>query len=120
MAKKRENYLEYVPVVNPENTWDVKEDTGLVTIHMTNRGFYNRLAQRFFHTPRVSHIDLDAYGSFLWRRIDGQRTVGQLAELMKTEFGQGAEPLYDRLVKYMQILRNNRFVLMRGKDRGVP
>ena len=115
MAKKKENYLDFIPVVNGQNTWDRGED-GVVTIHMVNRGFYNTLAQKLFHTPRVSHIKLDEYGSFLWMRIDGAKTVGQLALELKEAYGEKAEPLYDRLVKYMQILRNNRFILFVGRD----
>ena len=116
MSKKQENYLDYIPVISEKNTWDVKED-GMVTIHMIHRGLYAWIAQRFFHRPRVSHIDLDAMGSFIFQRIDGQRTVGDIALLVKAEFGQKAEPLYDRLVKYMQILRNNGFIRYAGKDR---
>jgi glutathionyl-hydroquinone reductase len=115
MAKKKENYLDFIPVVNGQNTWDRGED-GVVTIHMVNRGFYNTLAQKLFHTPRVSHIKLDEYGSFLWMRIDGVKTVGQLALELKEAYGERAEPLYDRLVKYMQILHNNRFILFVGRD----
>ena len=116
MAKKTsDNYLEYVPVIDPRNTWS--EMDGKITIHMVHRGFYAAIAQKFFHTPRVSHIDLDRYGSFLWTRIDGKKTVGQLALELKEQFGQEAEPLYDRLVKYMQILHNNHFILLGGKDR---
>lgn len=118
MAKKRsENYLDLVPVMNPKNSWDQDAD-GIVTIHMVHLGVYDKLAQKIFHTPRVSHIKLDEYGSFLWKQIDGTRTVGDLALEMKAQFGDGAEPLYNRLVKYMQILRNNRFILFRGKDKG--
>lgn len=115
MAKKKENYLDFIPVVNGQNTWDRGED-GVVTIHMVNRGFYNTMAQKLFHTPRVSHIKLDEYGSFLWMRIDGVKTVGQLALELKEAYGERAEPLYDRLVKYMQILHNNRFILFVGRD----
>ena len=113
--KKQENYLDYVPVISPKNSWDVKD--GTVTIHMVHRGFYAWIAQKVFQRPRVSHIDLDAMGSFIFQQIDGQRTVGQLALLVKDRFGQEAEPLYDRLVKYMQILRNNGFIYCAGKDR---
>ena len=63
-----------------------------------------------FNRPRISHIDLDEMGSFLFRQMDGQRTVGQLAELLHAEFGERAEPLYDRLVQYMKILHNNDFI----------
>ena len=116
MAKKKsENYLDYIPHVDPRNTWDEKD--GKVTINMVNRGFYAAIAQKFFHRPRVSHIDLDEYGSFLWLRIDGKKTIGQLANDMKAQYGEKAEPVYDRLVHYMQILRNNHFVLLEGKDR---
>ena len=108
MAKKQANFLDYVPVISPRNQWT--EENGKVTIHMEHRGFYAWIAQTFFHRPRVSHIDLDVYGSFVFRQIDGTRTVGELAELMRRRFGQEAEPLYDRLIKYMQILRNNGFI----------
>ena len=108
MAKKKsENYLDFIPVINPKNDWSEGED-GVVTIHMVHRGFYATIAQKVFHTPRVS---------FLWKRINGERTVGQLAQQLKEQFGDQAEPLYDRLVKYMQILRNNEFILFRGKDK---
>ena len=115
MAKKQENYLEYIPVISEKNTWSVQD--GKVTVHMVHRGFYAWIAQKFFHRPRVSHIDLDRMGSFIFQRIDGMRTVGELALLVKAEFGQEAEPLYDRLVQYMRILRNNGFICYVGKDR---
>ena len=35
---------------------------------------------------------------------------------LKEAYGERAEPLYDRLVKYMQILHNNRFILFVGRD----
>ena len=117
--KKNNNYLDFVPVINPQNQWS-EDEAGVVTVHMVHRGFYAAIAQKFFHTPRVSHIRLDEYGSFLWKELDGRRTVGELAQRMKAQFGDGAEPLYDRLVRYMQILRNNKFILFRGKDRVQP
>lgn len=108
MTKKKENFLDYVPAISGRNTWDAED--GIVTIHMVHRGFFPWVAQTFFGRPRVSHIELDAHGSFIFQKIDGRRTVGELALLMKEEFGQDAEPLYDRLVKYIRILRNNEFI----------
>lgn len=116
MAKKKENYLDYIPAISEKNRWDVGEN-GVVTIHMVHRGVYAWIAQKFFHRPKVSHIDLDRMGSFIFPLIDGKRTVGDIALLVKEEFGQEAEPLYDRLVKYMQILRNNGFIRYVGKDK---
>ena len=114
--EKERKLLDFIPIINSKNDWSEGED-GIVTIHMVHRGFYATIAQKVFHTPRVSHIKLDEYGSFLWKRINGERTVGQLAQQLKEQFGDQAEPLYDRLVKYMQILHNNEFILFRGKDK---
>ena len=55
-------------------------------------------------------MHLDANGSFLWPLIDGERTVMELAALQKEEFGEAAEPLYPRIVKYFQILESYSFV----------
>ena len=43
--------------------------------------------------------------------------AGQIAQLVRERFGADAEPLYERLAKYMQILRNNGFIYYAGKDR---
>lgn len=114
MAKKNDNYLDYIPVISPKNTWDADEK-GIVTIHMVHRGFYAGIAQKVFHRPRVSHIHLDELGSFIFRQIDGVHTVEDIAQLVKGRFGKKAEPLYDRLVQYMKILKNNGFIEYAGK-----
>ena len=45
MAKKKsENYLDFIPVINPKNDWSEGED-GIATIHMVHRGFYATIAQ---------------------------------------------------------------------------
>ena len=116
MAKKRDNYLDYVPAVSPRHTWDVEAD-GSVTIHMAHRGVYAAIAQKLFHRPKVSHIHLDEMGSFVFPLIDGKRTVGDIAALVHEEFGEEAEPLYDRLVHYMKILHNNGFIHYVGKQK---
>jgi len=102
------NFLDWIPVVSMKNHWE--EEDGIVTIHMTHRGFFARVAQVFFHRPRTSRIELDSYGSFVFRSINGQRTVEDLAQMLREQFGGEVEPLYGRLVPYLQILRNNRFI----------
>lgn len=118
MAKQKKNYLELVPFKNPKYHWEEKQN-GLVTVTVVHTGFYNRLAQKLFHTPAYSDIDLDAFGSFVWRQIDGERSVYDIAALVKAEFGKKAEPLYDRLVKYFQILKNNSFVSFRKEGKPI-
>ena len=40
----------------------------------------------------------------------GRKTVEDIAALVKDEFGEKAEPLYPRIVKYFQIMESYHFV----------
>ena len=100
---KKRNFLDYIPRINEKNAWE--ENNNIVTIIMEHKGFYNKLAQIAFKTPKISRIDLDEFGSFVWKCIDGTRTVHDISVLVKEEYKEKAEPLYERLVKFFQILK---------------
>lgn len=106
------NYLEQVPVRNPQFHWKENEK-GIVTVDMVNRGFFNRIAQSLFMAPKVSHIRLDAFGSFVWKQIDGERNLIEIGELVREEFQEKAEPLYERLAQYFHTLNERQFVSMK-------
>lgn len=109
MRKRKKNFLDFIPVCNPAYTWD-KDKKGNVVVHVVNKGFYNWIAQKFFKRPRVSHITLDHYGSFVWQQMDGKRDVYEIAQIVKKQFGTEAEPLLERLVRFIQILYQNKFI----------
>ena len=100
-------------MISSRYSWS--EEDGVVTVHMVHRGWNHWLAQKLFGRPRVSHIQLDEMGSFIYPLIDGKRNIGDIAALVKEEFGEEAEPLYERLAQYMKILRNNEFIRYTGK-----
>jgi len=37
----------------------------------------------------------------------------EVAELVKQEFGKKADPVYERLIKFVEIMRDNKFVLLK-------
>ena len=103
------NYLDLIPERNEALGWhkDLKER---VILEVENTGIMNTIAQKVFSKPRFTKVHLDRQGSFIWPLIDGQRTVADIAALVKEEFGEAAEPLYPRIVKYFQIVESYRFV----------
>lgn len=116
MSKKEvinENYLEKIPVRNKNITWK-QDDENKVTLEIENTGFFNKIAQTFFKKPRISYVHLDENGSFLWPLLDGEKTILELGVLVKEHFGEKAEPLYERLAKYFQILESYKFVEFRN------
>lgn len=114
MAKKNENFLDYVPKRNSLMNWEVNEKKRVV-VHVENRGMFNRIAQVIFRRPKVSKIELDELGSFVWQSMDGVKTVYVIGGEVKEAFGEKAEPVYERLCEYIQILRNNSYIVYENK-----
>lgn len=107
--KTKENYLEKIPCKNSSIKWSQNE-SGLVTLEVQNRGFTNLLAQKLLKKPKVSFIHLEEFGSFIWTAIDGVRDIITIGKLVKEQFGEKAEPLYERLSAYMKTLKSNEFI----------
>ena len=107
--KEQTNYLDLIPQQAESLGWhrDLKER---VILEVENKGLFHTIAQKVFNKPRFTKIHLDAQGSFIWPLIDGEKTIAELALVVKEHFGEAAEPLYPRIVKYFQILESNGFV----------
>lgn len=108
-TKTTENYLERRPMRPERIQWSVDEE-GIVTLDIENKGFFNRIGQKLFGKPEISHIHLDGMGSYIWPLIDGEKDILALGALVKAHFGDEAEPLYERLSKYFQILDSYSFI----------
>jgi len=109
IMKNKENYLDKIPKRNGFVGWSVDENE-MVTLEIENKGVFNFLAQKLLKKPRISYIHLDETGSFVWPLIDGNTTVFELGKLVEQHFGEKAHPLYERLVKYFQILESYKFI----------
>lgn len=106
--QKAPNYLEFIPV--PANGLKYEIEDGKVTIFQENTGVFNYIAQKIWHKPRVSQIHLDEMGNFIWPLMDGERDIMAISVLIKDEFGEKAEPLYNRVVQYFKTLVSYGFV----------
>lgn len=109
----RQNYLDYIPEKNPDIDSYINED-GKAVIMIEWKGFYHRIAQKFFHRPRVSDIALDDFGTFVWAAIDGSKDVHQISREMEKEFPK-MEKTLSRLIKFLEIMRDNHMIHWRGE-----
>ena len=107
--KQKPNYLEMIPVRNPEINWTTDE-AGIITLEIENKGVANRIAQKLLKKPRITYIHLDENGSFVWPLLDGERNIIEIGKLVKKHFGEKAEPLYERLAEFFRILESYHFV----------
>ncbi len=110
--KKKEvvtaNYLENIP--KREMLSFSSDDEGIVTLEIENKGIVNKIAQKLLKKPKISYIHLDKFGSFVWNCIDDKKTILDIGKDVETEFGEEANPLYERLAKFFQILKSYNFI----------
>lgn len=107
--KKQGNYLDYIPKKSDRIDWKEKED-GLIQIIIYRDSLFEKIVRKLFFTPDRYKLDLDEMGSFIWNHIDGKRNIYEIGQLVENEFKDEAEPLYERLAKFMNILINNKFI----------
>ncbi len=108
---KDDNFLDLVPKIKSSQQWDVM-DEGLIRIIIPRNGVLDKVVRIFFKTPEVMKIDLDSLGSSVWKAIDGNRNIEEIAQIINKEYGEKANPIYQRLVTYINILRNNKFITL--------
>ena len=111
--KDKGNYLDFIPVKAPDIEYQIGGD-GMVTVFIEWKGFYHRIAQKFFHRPRVSDIRLDDYGSFVWLSIDDSKDVHQISKELNARF-PNMEKSLSRLIKFLEILRDNHLIRWKGE-----
>jgi len=57
-------------------------------------------------SPTV-RVNLDEYGSAVWRLCNGKATVEQIGEVLQEQFEGDVEPLYERLQFFLAHLESN-------------
>ena len=106
-----QNYMDFIPLKNPEIEFEVDENK-IVTVFIEWKGFYHKIAQKFFKRPKVSEIKMDTYGSFIWLAINDKKTVHQLSKELQNQFPKMEKPVA-RLIKFLEIMKDNHLIEIR-------
>jgi hypothetical protein len=114
--KNKHNYLDYIPRHNMLFPYTIKENDK-VEIRIANRGMLNRITQILFKYPEYSYIELDEFGTFIWRQIDGKKTIYDICLLFSDKFGEEAEPLFERAAKFFWILHKKAFIVYENRHK---
>lgn len=65
-------------------------------------------------------LRLDAIGSFVWKRLDGAAKISEVADEVRGQFGDRAEPVEERLGAYVRMLRREGLLVYPGWERRAP
>lgn len=110
--KDKSKLLNYIPVKDCESV----DEGGIVTLSFRkkNPSFIDKL---FFKKllAKPYKIDLDYIGSFVWKQIDGKKTVSELVQISRGYFGEKIEPADQRVVKFIEQLNGAKFIRLFDK-----
>lgn len=80
-------------------------ESGIITVlEKQDHRIQTALRRLKFRIPEYKKTELDEYGSFIFKNIDGKTSVEGLGQTLKEHFGPSVEPVYDRLAMYLHHL----------------
>ncbi len=109
---KEDNFMLYIPKKKLK-TFEVNK--GIVKLIFNHDKWIEKFARWLVKKSNVSDMELDKLGSRVWILIDGNNTVHDIGKIISTEFGESAEPLYDRLLMFLRYLNKKGWIVF---DRG--
>ena len=97
-------------------TWEEVDGRIVVTRPAPSTQGARGFLDGFLHRMSAKRIRLDAVGSFSWVNFDGERTVAEVAGLLKAEFGDRVDPAEERLGHLVRLLRTEGLLGYPGWD----
>lgn len=102
------NLLELKPRQNI--AWEAGENDRIVLLVPKFRNkFLVAYLMPMLSKPNV-RVKLDEFGSFVWKNCDGATPVADIGKKMKEQFGDSAEPVYDRIGTFLKKLEKEKFL----------
>ena len=115
MFKKKNNvnYLE----LTPEHNHEFKSEDEIVKVLIPK--FKSEFMQKFIPKHKSKHITikLDELGTAVWRKIDGNRTVGLIVNELTKELGDKIQPAQERVLKFFTQMYQYKFILFKELKR---
>lgn len=87
-----------------------EENEGLCKVLVPRKSWIERFSIRFLRQSSVIEVQLDPLGSFVIQRCNGNHSVQQISDDLASYFGEEAEPVLPRLVKFLEIVEVNGWI----------
>ena len=111
----REEMFKSIPVKNPEVSWETGK-SGRVKLNVERKEFIYKVIKVFTGKGRYEKVPLDRYGSFIWKNIDGKKSVQKILELLEDEYEGEIEDGRERTYKYFKSLKEYEFIMLINQE----
>ncbi|MCI5839345.1 MAG: PqqD family protein [Peptoniphilaceae bacterium] len=97
-----------IPYKKANSYFDEKKNKYVV--EMEHNGLNHKIAQKFFHKPKITKLYIEGQGNDVWENIDGKKTIDDIAEILLEKYGDDANPVYERIGIFIKTLYKNKFI----------
>lgn len=115
MGKRKENILAMIPCRRPHVKWS-EDENGRIRLCIERNGIVERILLFVFNAPKKITMDLDEIGSTVWKLCDGKNTIYDIGNALSEKFGDRVEPLYPRLIKFIEMLLARNYVFLKQQE----
>lgn len=120
IGRKKINYLE----LTPYRLCDFeKDENGIITLLVPRfpGKIFGKIMNSITKRPFI-RANLDELGSKAWINIDGEKNVELIGKILRENYGEKVEPVYDRLTNFFTQLYRSGLIsfkeLKKGKHYG--
>jgi len=103
MVGRGANLLDVIPQ-RTRGSRDEENGTVTVLIPRFGAGRVGSVLERLLRSAPIT-LHLDEMGTAVWRLCDGRRSVYEIGDCLKTEFGDRIDPVYERLGAFLHQMR---------------
>lgn len=103
-----QNLLDMIPLLKEGLTIEQGNDS--VIVFVPRQSWIERQAVRFLKQPAMIKVKLDDLGAAVATKCDGYHSISDIAVSLQVEFGEAAEPLIPRLVKFVEWMEVNQWI----------
>ena len=118
-ARARREFLALRPARNPILGWEEVEGKVVLTIPRAT-GWKVKMINIFFPVPDEKKVVLDAIGSHVWTRCDGQNTIDYLSRELQNEYKLGAREAELSLQQFFKDLGKRGYIGFATEKRPEP
>lgn len=105
--KTNQEILDIVYKICDNIEYDVNEDKVVTILEKQDHKIQKFFRKLKFKIPTHKKIELDQYSSAVFLEIDGKKTVEEVGKKLELKFGQKVNPLYERLLLFLNHIETN-------------
>ena len=114
--EQNDPYLILIPSISDTVEFKLEGENQNVVVYIKQdkklQKFFRKLK---FKIPEYKTIKFDEYSSSVFKLIDGKTTIYEIGIKLQEQYGDGVEPLYERLVTFIEYLTvQSRWVTLDG------